>query len=184
MRLKLFAISYLILILVMFLLPFFTAEGYSIIRNTTSQLGAQKTPNAWIMNITFALIGLSSIYAGWGHYEGYWFQKIMLIIFGLSLALCAIYSHAPVNTAISFSIREDEYHSLFASTTGFGFTVLAVSTAFTKETKSEMILPISIGIIATLLSLLMFKIEMFAGIWQRMIFIFSFGWMIYEFRNN
>lgn len=168
----------------MFILPFFTAEGYSIIRNTTSQLGAQKTPNSWIMNFTFAMIGLSSIYSGWGHYEGYWLQKTMLIIFGSSLVLCAIYSHAPINTKVPFNIREDEFHSLFASTTGLGFTILAISTAFIKETKSEMVLPISIGIIATLLSLMMFKIDTYAGIWQRLIFIISFGWMIYEFRNN
>jgi hypothetical membrane protein len=183
MKLKIFIAAYFILILVMFVLPFFTAEGYSIARHTTSQMGAQKTPNSWIMNLTFALMGLTSIYAGWSHYDGYWFQKVSLLAFGISLVFAAIYSHAPINPTLSFSVREDELHSFFASTTGFSFTVLAVSSGFIKDAKSEMWLPIVVGIIATLLSVMMFKIENYMGIWQRMIFIISFGWMIFEFKN-
>lgn len=183
MRLKIFVTSYVILILVMFVLPFFSEENYSILRNTTSQLGAQKTTNAWIMNITFAMMGLASIYAGWQHYQVYWFHKIMLLLFGLSLVFAGIFSHAPLDKDLVFSIREDEIHSIFASLTGFGFTVLAISTAFIKRDKSQMILPIAIGLLATLLSLMMFSIEAYAGIWQRLIFICSFGWMIYEFKS-
>jgi hypothetical protein len=76
-----------------------------------------------------------------------------------------------------------DIHSLFASTTGFSFTVLAISTAFIKEGKSEMILPIMIGVLATILSLLIFKVENLTGIWQRLMFITTFGWMIYEFNK-
>lgn len=184
MKLKIFISSYIILIMVMFCLAFFSTEGYSIISHTTSQLGAQKTPNSWIMNFAFALIGLSSIYAGWSHYDKYWFHKILLICFGVSLVLTAIFNHAPINPNLTFSVREDELHSLFASTTGFSFTILAISTGFIKKNKSDKFLPITVGIVATLLSLMMFTIESFMGIWQRLIFITSFGWMIYEFRNN
>ncbi len=184
MKLKILITSYIILILVMFGLPFFTAEGYSIISHTTSQLGAQKTPNSWIMNFTFALMGLTSIYAGWTHYSKYWLNKLLLVCFGISLVLTAIYSHAPINPTLTFSIREDELHSLFASTTGFSFTILAISTGFTKKSKSEKLLPIIIGVLATILSLMMFTIGSFMGVWQRLIFITSFGWLIFEFRNN
>jgi hypothetical protein len=184
MKLKVFISAYLFLILVMFLLPFFTEQGYSIIRNTTSQLGAQHTQNAWLMNFTFALMGLSSIYAGWTHYHEYWMHKILLLSFGLSLVLTAIYSHAPINALVSYSIREDELHSLFASTTGFSFTLLAIATGFIKQGTKNKLLPIAIGIIATLLSMMMFTIENYMGIWQRMIFIVSFGWLIYEFKDK
>ncbi len=178
-----FFLSYLLLLAVMFILPFYTAAGYSIMNNTTSQLGAQLTPNAWVMNLTFVLIGLTSICAGWPHYEGYWIQKSMLLIFGISLVLVAFFSHAPIDTSLNYNVQEDKLHSLFASATGFSFTILAISTGFIKVHKTEMLLPIMIGIVATLLSLLMFKLENFAGIWQRLIFILSFGWMAYEFRK-
>ena len=183
LELKTFATSYVLLIITMFVLPYFSAEGYSIVQHTTSQLGAQKTPNAWVMNIIFALMGITSIWAGWVHYEGFWFQRILLLIFGISLILVAIYSHAPITEGLAYSIKSDNLHSLFASTTGFSFTVLAIATAFIKEDKPEMILPIAIGVLATILSLLMFKVEGFMGIWQRLMFISTFGWMVYEFNR-
>lgn len=168
----------------MFVLPFFTAEGYYIISHTTSQLGAQNTKNAWIMNFVFVLMGLTTIYVGWKHYDGYWLHKILLLLFGMSLVFTAVYSHAPINSLISYNIREDELHSLFASTTGFSFTILAISTGFVKKDTRKKFLPILVGIIATILSMMMFMIESYMGIWQRLIFIISFGWMIYEFKNN
>lgn len=180
---KIFIVSYILLILTMFVLPFFSAEGYSIVEHTTSQLGAQKTPNSWIMNIIFALMGISSIWAGWSHYKGFWFHRILLLIFGISLILVAIYSHAPITEGLAYSEKSDQFHSLFASTTGFSFTILAISTGFIKDVKTEMALPVMVGIFATVLSLLMFKMENFTGIWQRLMFIITFGWMIYEFKR-
>jgi hypothetical membrane protein len=168
----------------MFALPFFTAAGYSILKHTTSQLGAQNTPNAWMMNFTFALMGLTGIYAGWAHYHKYWLHKILLLSFGASLVFVAIYSHAPIDPLINYNVREDELHSVFASSTGFSFTILAISTGFIKKGKSRQFLPILIGLIATVLSMMMFSIENYRGIWQRLIFIISFAWMIYEFKNN
>jgi hypothetical protein len=73
-------------------------------------------------------------------------------------------------------------HSVFAFTTGFSFTLLAIATAFIKTGKIEKIIPIIVGIMATVLSSLMFSIEEFMGIWQRLLFIISFGWTIYEFK--
>jgi hypothetical membrane protein len=183
LEMKTFVASYILLILTMFLLPLFSAEGYSIVKHTTSQLGAQKTPNSWVMNIIFVMMGITSIWAGWLHYEGFWFQRILILIFGISLVLVAIYSHAPITEGLTFNKKYDKLHSLFASTTGFSFTVLAISTAFFKEGKSEMILPIMIGVLATILSLLIFKVENLTGIWQRLMFITTFGWMIYEFNK-
>lgn len=183
MKTNLFLLSYLLLILVMFLLPRFSAEGYSILKNTTSQLGAQKTQNAWVMNATFVLMGITSIFAGWAHYEGHWLHRVLLLLFGCSFMLVAVFHHAPITPGVTYSIKDDQLHSLFASTTGFSFIALAIATAFLKETKSEMILPIAMGVIATILSLLMFTVENLMGIWQRLMFMLAFGWMIYEFRN-
>lgn len=81
--------AYVLLLLVMFVLPYFSAPEYSIIRNTLSQLGAQNTQNAWIMNFTFVTLGIGSIIAGWRYFEGFAFQRLFLVLFGLSLTLAA-----------------------------------------------------------------------------------------------
>jgi hypothetical membrane protein len=160
---------------------FFSAPGYSIAKHTTSQLAAQQTPNSWIMNLTFILMGLSSIHAGWNHYRKFWLHRVLLLIFGISLCFTAIYSHAPITTNLGFDIQEDSLHSIFASSAGFSFTMLAIATGLIKKQKSEMVLPIAIGIAATILSLMIFQIENLMGVWQRILFIMSFGWLIYEF---
>jgi hypothetical membrane protein len=54
-------------------------------------LGAQKTPNSLIMNVSFVLMGVTSVVAGWSHYDGFWFQKALLLIFGVSLVLVAFF---------------------------------------------------------------------------------------------
>lgn len=182
MNLKIHIMAYFILIVVMFLLPFYSIQEYSIAKNTTSQLGSQNTPNSWIMNLTFVIMGLCSIYFGWLHYRGYLFHRIVVVCFGSSLISTAFFSHAPIDTSLQFSKWEDQMHSVFAFTTGFSFTLLAIATAFIKTGKIEKLIPITVGILATVLSSLMFSIEEFMGIWQRLLFIISFGWTIYEFK--
>lgn len=53
----------LALVAIMFLLPLWSFRGYSIAENTTSHLGAQGSPHAWVMNLVFIAIGLASFLA-------------------------------------------------------------------------------------------------------------------------
>lgn len=179
-----FLIAYSMMVAVMFVLPYYTTEGYRVISNTTSQLGAQQTPNSWMMNIVFVLMGSLSILAGWSHYQGYGLHRLLLIVFGISLICTAIFSHAPIDPNVSYSEKENQLHSWFATITGFAFTFLAIATGFIKKSKVRMILPFCIGMLATLLSWLMFTIDELMGLWQRLIFISSFGWMIFEFNQG
>ncbi len=124
---------YFIMILVIFILLYFSVAGYLIIKNTTSQLGAQNTPNAWVMNAVFMLLGIACVIEGWTNLKGYWFPKIILTIFGVSLLSTGIFRHAPINENIAFNMQEDQLHSLFASITGFSFTMLAFSATFIER---------------------------------------------------
>ncbi|MBL6447783.1 DUF998 domain-containing protein [Fulvivirga sp. 29W222] len=179
-----FVLAYVLLVMVMFLLPAFSASDYSLVQNTTSQLGAQATPNAWIMNITFVALGLSSIVAGWKFLKNYWIQQIILVVFGFSLVMVAIYRHAPIDITVGYDNHQHRIHSLFASITGFSFTVFAFSMAFVFKHMYDRWIAMLVGIFAVLLSILMFSIADFAGIWQRMIFVMSFGWLIYIFSSK
>ncbi len=175
---------YIILILVMFILPTFGAEEYSIFLNTTSQLGAQNTPNSWIMNLTFALLGCVCIFEGFLHLKNLWVQKVLLISFGIGLIFTAIFQHAPINEAIPYNILEDNIHSASASVVGFSFTLFAFSVAFIENTDKRRILALLIGMLSIGLSLLMFSVTNYTGVWQRLMFIISFGWMIYFFEGR
>jgi len=176
--------AYCLLLLVMFILPFYSAPEYSIISNTLSQLGAQNTPHAWIMNFTFVSLGTSSIIAGWKYYEGFAFQRLFLVLFGISLTLAAFFNHSPVNTLIQHKIPEDGWHSYFIFTNTLTFIFLTVSSAFILEEQRDRIFTSTTGVSVILLSVLMSEVSSAAGVWQRLLFIISFGWMIYNYKTR
>ena len=167
------------MLIVIFVLPFFSSDSYSIMRNTTSQLGGQNMPNAWIMNTTFVLLGLTSILASWRFFERFWMPKILILIFGLAIIGTAIFSHAPIESHMAYNQTEDDLHSLFAKITGFSFTIFAATMAFIIKRQLQVFLAIGVAVIDTLLSATMFEFQDVTGLFQRLIFIISFGWLGY-----
>jgi len=167
------------MLLAIFILPFFSVEEYSILRNTTSHLGAQDAPNAWIMNLVFALLGIATIIDGWERLPKYWMHKALVTLFGMSLIFTAFFQHAPIVQGATFSELEDGLHSKFATITGFSFTFFTFSAAFIESTRLRKLVALGIGILAILLSLLIFNLPDLAGVWQRIMFIAMFGWLMY-----
>ncbi len=176
---KLLLFAYILLVLAAFVLPFFSVEEYSIVKNTTSHLGAQNAPNAWMMNVVFILLGISSIIDSWVRLSGFWLHKVVIIVFGISLLLTGIFQHAPITQGVQYSEYKDNMHSIFASITGYSFVFFAVASGFIEKTKARRILAISVGCFASLCSFLFFNLPDFAGIWQRLIFLSSFAWLLY-----
>lgn len=177
-------IPYLILILVIFILPFYSFESYSILKNTTSHLGAQHAPYAWVMNTTFIILGLGGIFSGWAYLKGYVFHKLVLLLFGFSLVGAAVYQHAPIVEGIVFDPKEDWLHSIFSSVTGAAFTIFTMASTIILKKRPAKILAGSVGVLAVLLSVLIFMVPEFRGIWQRALFIMAFGWMILLFNGQ
>jgi hypothetical membrane protein len=172
-------VAYILMLLVMFILPYFSVDEYSILKNTTSHLGAQGAPYAWVMNTVFALLGAATIADGWPRLSNYWLHKAVLVIFGTSLFLTAFFQHAPIVSGVDFSALEDDLHSKLATVTGFSFVFFAISTAFIESTRKRKIIAVGMGIIAMLLSMLIFNVTELAGVWQRLIFIIMFAWLMY-----
>ena len=170
--------AFLLLLPIMFVLSFYSADTYSIIKNTTSHLGAQSTPNAWLMNAAFVIVGIACVLEAWLHLGRFWFHKILLSIFGLSLAFTGIFHHAPIIEDVIFNSLEDRLHSIFATIVGFSFTIYAISSAFIEKAVKHRIIDIAVGFTATILSLLMIYLPDYSGIWQRAIFIITFIWLI------
>ena len=174
-------VAYFLMLLVIFILPFWSVESYSMIRNTTSQLGAQNAPYAWVMNAVFILLGLGSILSGWKYLEGFSLHRALLLFFGISLILSAFFHPAPIGMNSGFDLYQDHMHSVFASTAGIGFTLLAISSAFILRSTFDRIIAFAMGIWASLLPILIFLFPETMGIWQRILFITTFGWLIYLF---
>lgn len=176
--------AYILMFPVIFILPLFRKPEYSIIENTLSELGGQSEPDAWIMNFIFISLAIGSVIAGWRYFESFMLHRIVLVLFAISLILAAVFNHAPINPDAQYNIREDGWHSYFACTAAISFFILSIATSFIADKQIERIMAIAAGLSVIFLSVLMSEADWAAGIWQRLIFIIVFGWMIYSFRTE
>ena len=171
------------LVLVMLLLPLWSFEGYSVVEHTTSHLGAQGTPRAWVMNATFLLAGVATQLAGWRKLRAHPLPLLLLSVFAISLVLTGLYRHAPLVGGVEANDFEDRRHSLFATTTGFGFVAFAVSMAFVSRVPRDRAIAGGVAAAATLLSLGMAAWPDLAGLLQRIMFAMAFGWLVWVTRD-
>ena len=181
---KVLLCSYSVLLLVMFILPFFSASGYHILSHTTSQLGAQNTPNSWVMNFTFAGLGSACIYEALKHLKREKLHLVLLILFGVGLILSGIFKHAPIDSKLMFSKKEDNLHSLASSLVGMSFTTFAFLSIIIIKTKRDKMMAITVGVLVSILSFLIFNLPEYAGAFQRIMFILSFSWLLYFFERK
>lgn len=184
MKSMVLASAFLLILLLMFLLPLFSVPGYSIIRNTVCELGAQSSPHAQIINFTFVFLAIGSVVEGWAFFEGCTLHRILLILFGISLTLIAFFNHAPVDADIRYNLKEAGFHTYFSCTALFSFIILTIATSFIMERQHERFLAIATGLSAIILSVLTSEYDQLAGVWNRLLLIISFGWMIYNFKTH
>lgn len=178
---KIFLLGYFILLGVMFVLPFFSAEGYSIIKHTTSELGAQLTPNSWVMNVTFIGLGILCVVEALFALNSYTWHLIILVLFGIGLLLSGLFRHMPIHPELPYSIREDELHSAASSLVGMSFTIFSFSSIFILTSKKNKIIAFLMGVLATLISGFIFGLPNYAGLLQRLMFMTAFAWLFYFF---
>lgn len=165
------------MVLVIIILPFFSATDYSIVSNSTSQLGAQLTKNAWIMNSIFILMGIMSVVFAFEKLGHFFFHKGLILIFGLSLIASAYFRHSPIDLMIPYNRLYDQYHSIFSSITGFSFVLFAMSCIFITDKLKHKVFAFSIAISTSLLSILMFFFDDYKGLLQRLMFSLAFLWL-------
>lgn len=171
---------YGIMVLTIFVLPFFSAEGYSLFRHTTSQLGAQNTQYAFVMNFVFALLGLFTIYGSLKKFSKNVLLLLLACIFGFSLVLTSIFSHAPISHMVPYNRLEDSLHSLSSTLTGFSFTLFTILYAVSQKAYKRTVATI-VATLIIIFTVLIFYLPELAGIWQRLIFMISFAWLFNNF---
>lgn len=172
--------SFALFIIVSSFLPVFSFEGYSVLSNTTSHLGAQGSPYAWIMNFVFILLGISSILITCPSRLPY--NRIFGLLFGLSLILTGVFRHAPLTEGLDVNQLHDTFHSIFATSTGFSFTLLAAGHAVMSK-GAQRNAALGMAIIAIVVPLAMFSLPTMMGIIQRFMFITAFGWLYFYYKQ-
>ncbi len=169
-------IVYILFLAVSIGLALFSFDGYSILSNTTSHLGAQGSPNAWVMNFVFMCLGAMSIWIVLS--SKIRFYQVVGMIFGLSLILTGVFRHAPLMDSIRTNLFHDQLHSVFASITGFSFTFLAAGHGFMSH-KWQRASGLIMAVVATLIPLGMIALPTFMGLFQRVMFMSAFGWLFF-----
>ncbi|MFD2564385.1 DUF998 domain-containing protein [Aquimarina rubra] len=178
----LFWVVYITMILTAFILPFFSDPEYVISKNTLSELGAQNTPNNWIMNFVFILLALVTFINGYKVLGEHRIQIFVLLIFCISFLLTGIFMHAPINRRVIYDSFQNEMHSVFSTITGISFCTYCLVVSFITRWKHQKLIALSVGVIALLLSYFMFIHSDYRGLYQRGIFIMAFGWILYSFK--
>lgn len=163
----------------MFVLPAFSYSGYSILSNTTSQLGAQASPYAWVMNSAFALMGIAVIVPFWGSLRHGHYEDILPIIFGLSFVMVAIFQHEPGITGLAYNHTAALLHSVFATIMGIVISAYAVIKAMRADSTTDRILAVLALVSASGLSFLMYAVPAYTGVLQRIMFLSVLAWLGY-----
>lgn len=169
-------LAFLTFLIVSTVLPFFSFEGYSFLRHTTSHLGAQGSPHSWVMNSTFFLLGATAGYAAWK--TNVWYHRVLGGLFGLSLLLTGVFHHAPLVDGVASVAWQDTWHSVFATATGFLFTLLAAGHGFMTQGAQRIIAFVLAGV-AIIIPIGMFAIPEVMGVLQRVMFISAFWWLFF-----
>lgn len=174
----LYVVSYTYITLVIFILPAYSYDGYSLITNTTSQLGAQASPFAWVMNSAFIVMGVSIIllFTKDLSHQRY---ELLLRLFALCFILVAIFQHEPGIEGVAYNHTEAMLHSVFATIMGVAISIFAVSKAIQAKITRDRTLAILAFASASGLSFLMYASPEYAGLLQRTMFISMLGWIGY-----
>ncbi|MDC8003769.1 DUF998 domain-containing protein [Aureisphaera galaxeae] len=175
----LYALAYLFMLVIMFLLPKFSFSEYSMIQNSLSELGAQNTPASWVMNMVFFMLAFVVILLATKKLRRFWLPLYLLYLFALCLFFTGIYRHAPI-VDIDFSMPEHITHSVFSSLTGIVFCMYCATIVVFVKRRMEKATAIFMCALALGLSLLMFQFSEYKGVFQRILFILAFGWLLYS----
>lgn len=169
-----------IFILIIFLLPRFSFEDYSISLNSISQLGGQWHPYAWVMNIFgFMLMGLGIVVL-YLKIPLSLLSKTLVLAFGVLMIAVGFFQHEPVAGYGIKSVVESNMHSIIANVMGITITLFAISLIFDKKaTKYFKAMAFLAGLVSSLLSLGLVVFPDYYGYIQRAMFMLILYWLFY-----
>lgn len=163
--------------------PFFSPDEFSWLRQTTSEQAGQYMPGAWIMRAGFVSYGLGVFLASVLDWRRRRTARIATAFFGAGLIATAIWSNAPVIEGAPRDMHEDALHSVFSGVVGFAFAAACLARLFSPSRGQSDLLAWAGLAIAVFIPLAMGVLDDVRGLLQRAMFVFSFIFMLREFRS-
>ena len=153
--------------------PLYTIDGYSIVSNLISELGAQHTQNNYIMIIAFVLLGGSIAIDGFRKFR---IALLPFILFGVAMAIVGIFPHRPIDTSLNFNSTYHNLHGIMASFAGTVITAGFIWQGFLGSGR-EKIICFYMAAVAILFPILMLSSPNYQGIIQRLMYLQILGWL-------
>lgn len=176
--------SYILFLIATTILAVLSHYGYSISGSAISEQGAHETLSSWIMNSIMVLLAVTSVVAGWDYYEDFMFHRIILVLFGATVLMAVIFNPALSDSPVRNSSTYTAWYSYFLTTAALSFIILSFSTALILEKKRERVLTVAAAVSTLIISFLLPESERSGGLWQKVIFIIAFGWMVFTFNSK
>lgn len=162
--------------------PMFLGDGYSPLSNSISESAAQGVANSWIGRTSLLMSGLGVLAVAtikrqtWSR-----LVAIPVWVFGSSWILTSVFSTKSWMADAAFNSLESNLHSVFASLMAI-IVLPALVLALAKRDTSAInrVWHFALACAATFLPLAGLIWQDFAGVFQRVMFLFTYAWFIRE----
>lgn len=163
--------------------PFYAVEGYSVIANTISELGAQRTPNNVVAIIGFVAFGLG-IAIDWLQHRSW--ATAPFLLFGIFVAAAGLLPHRPIDPAIPYNGLVHRLHSVMATASGIAVTLGFLWQGFGESAMKIRLCDFYMAGICLTLPMVMFAMPEFQGLIQRIMYfqVFMWLWLLYPINWN
>lgn len=171
-------LAVLVALVAILLGPWYTDPGYNWVRHSVSELAAQHTRNAWVMQIgLFALgAGVAVDFLRSRHPA-----DLPFLAFGIFIAASAFVPHRPFVEGQSFNRALDIGHSVLASLAGFSAVLGFIVRSIAARQPLRKGIYVSIAAAYTVLPLMMAIYPPTAGVFQRTIFLSFSLWAVVDY---
>lgn len=176
---SIYVFSYVLLLLVTFILPFYSEPGVKFMETSLSELGAQETKGSWAMNTAISCMSLATLIYGSFSLKEQWLQLVVLYFFGVSFGMTVIYQMAGFDLLFHYNYSYDALHALFSILSGFAFVLLCISIFFKVNVITHKVQTAIALLIAIVFLLLQIQFPEYIGLFQRLLFLICFGWLFY-----
>jgi hypothetical protein len=161
--------------------PNFSPPEFSWLRHSTSEQAGQGMAGAWIMRVGFVIYGLGTLLAAIADWSKRTFVRAGLALFGLGLTGTAIWSNASIVPGALSDMHEDWLHSVASGIVGTAFALVCAARLFGPGGTRRDFLAWTGLFISVAIPLAMDLWPDFRGLSQRIMFAFSFAFIVREF---
>lgn len=169
--------SLLVLWCIVFVLPLYSVEGYGLVHNDISDLGAQNSPYSWIINVALTFYAICIAFASFSRLAlhpirwGFLSSAILLI-------LAAILRDAPMDSATEHNELAAAVHPILFSASAIILSLTLLLCAILRQPLTWRLICLLVGAICLSLAILRIFLE-HSGITDRIFVIISGSWLYF-----